>query len=122
MRQFSKKYVCIKKDREFRWLFKNGSCTVTKAFICYFRENKRRNNRLGIVAGKKIGGAVQRNRARRVIREAFRLIEPELASSTEKRYDFIFVARSVAVHMKSTGILKLMRKNIPGKLAQRSDS
>ena len=35
-------------------------------------------NRLGIAASKKIGGAVERNRAKRVIREAYRLTDREL--------------------------------------------
>lgn len=36
---------------------------------------KEKINRVGIVASKKLGGAVQRNRARRVIRRAFYEIE-----------------------------------------------
>ena len=34
-------------------------------------------NRLGLTTGKKIGGAVVRSRARRLMREAYRLIEDE---------------------------------------------
>ena len=34
-------------------------------------------NRLGLTTGKKIGGAVVRSRARRLMREAYRLIENE---------------------------------------------
>ena len=34
-------------------------------------------NRLGLTTGKKIGGAVVRSRARRLMREAYRLIEEE---------------------------------------------
>ena len=78
MNEYAKKYVCIKKDKEFRFLFKKGDSIVTDAFVCYARESKRRVNRIGIVTGKKVGNAVKRSRARRVIREAFRLIEPLL--------------------------------------------
>ena len=78
MNEYAKKYVCIKKDKEFRFLFKKGDSIVTNAFVCYARESKRRVNRIGIVTGKKVGNAVKRSRARRVIREAFRLIEPLL--------------------------------------------
>ncbi len=45
---------------------------------------------MGITSSTKIGNAVQRNRSRRVLREAYRLLEPEL----EPGYDFILVART----------------------------
>ncbi len=35
--------------------------------------NDRPHNRLGIVASRRVGGAVRRNRAKRLIREVFRL-------------------------------------------------
>ena len=110
MNEYAKKYVCIKKDKEFRFLFRKGDSIVTDAFVCYARENKRRVNRIGIVTGKKVGNAVKRSRARRVIREAFRLIDPLLREKTQKRYDFIFVARAKTPAMKSTGVYRQMEK------------
>lgn len=117
MNGFSKRYVHIKKDREFQYLFKKGECTVSNGYVCYARESKRRANRIGIVTGKKIGGAVKRVRARRVIREAFRLIEPLLREKTDKRYDFIFVARGRTPFMKSTQLYERMKKDILKKYA-----
>ena len=72
MNEYAKKYVCIKKDREFRFLFKKGDSIVTDAFVCYARESKRRVNRIGIVTGKKVGNAVTRNLVKRRLRECFR--------------------------------------------------
>ncbi|MBQ8613826.1 MAG: ribonuclease P protein component [Ruminiclostridium sp.] len=109
MGEFSRRFFSIKNDREFRFLFKKGETCVNYAFVCYFRENKRRRNRCGIVTGKKIGNAVVRNRARRVIREAFRIFDHDLRQLTEKRYDFIFVARSQTAEQKSHKLLKLMK-------------
>lgn len=109
---YSKKYVSVKKDREFRFLFKKGKSIVNGAFVCYFRPSKRRVNRLGIVTSKKIGNAVKRSRARRVIREAFRLLEPELRQQDERRYDFIIVARAKTPFMKSNKLYTIMKKLI----------
>ena len=56
--------VYVLKDRKARQIKKS-------------RPDKQYINRIGITASKKIGGAVQRNRAKRVIREALRLIMQE---------------------------------------------
>ena len=82
------------------------------AFVCYFKENKRRKNRCGIVTGKKIGNAVIRNRSRRVIREAFRIFDHDLRQSTDKRYDFVFVARTGTASQKSHKLLRLMKTKL----------
>ena len=112
MNEYAKRYVCIKKDREFKFLFRKGDSVVTDAFVCYARESKRRVNRIGIVTGKKVGNAVKRSRARRVIREAFRLIDPLLREKTQKRYDFIFVARAKSPAMKSTQVYRQMENKL----------
>ena len=49
----------------------------------------RLESRLGVVTGKKVGNAVARNRARRLIRESFRLHQQELAGPV----DMVLVAR-----------------------------
>ncbi len=122
MNKYAKKYVCIKKDREFKFLFRKGDSIVTDAFVCYARESKRRVNRIGIVTGKKVGNAVKRSRARRVIREAFRLIDPLLREKTQKRFDFIFVARAKTPAMKSTQVYRQMEKQLLKRYAAQEKS
>lgn len=112
MGEYSKRFFSIKNDREFKFLFKKGETCVNYAFVCYFKENRRRKNRCGIVTGKKIGNAVTRNRARRVIREAFRLFEHGLRQQTDKRYDFIFVARTGTAEQKSGKLLRIMNNKL----------
>jgi ribonuclease P protein component len=55
---------------------------------------------LAVVAGRRVGGAVQRNRARRVLREAWRQVTPRRGSSQ----DVVLVARPT-IKGASTGNL-----------------
>ncbi len=121
MGEFSKRFYVIKKDREFRYLFKKGNCCPSYGFVCYYRPSSRRRNRCGIVTGKKVGNAVKRNRSRRVIREAFRIFDNELLKETDKRFDFIFVARDKTPSLKSTQILGTMRVKLKPLLTGRND-
>mgnify|MGYP000111067487 CR=1 FL=1 len=57
--------------------------------ILWLREADDSSLRLGVVASKKVGNAVARNRAKRRIRELFRLNQHQLHGSS----DLLFVAR-----------------------------
>jgi ribonuclease P protein component len=46
-------------------------------------------NRYAVVAGKRIGGAVERNRCKRLVREALRNLHPNL----KQGYDIAIIAR-----------------------------
>lgn len=106
----------MKSNRDFTYLFKKGESIVNYGFVCYMKPRRAGKNRLGIVTGKKVGNAVKRNRARRVIREAFRLFDPVIKEKTDRRFDFVFVARAKTPSLKTQQVLGLMRKNILSKL------
>lgn len=114
--KLKKRYIVIKSNRDFSYLFRKGDSTVNYAFVCYLKPRRAGKNRLGVVSGKKVGNAVKRNRSRRIIREAFRLFEPIMKEKTDKRYDFVFVARAKTPTLKTQQILSLMKKNILPKL------
>jgi ribonuclease P protein component len=57
-----------------------------------------------------------RNRAKRVIREAFRLAESQIREKSVKRYDLVFVARGKTPYLKSTEIYELMIGNLFNKI------
>ena len=61
--------------------------------VVYGRKNKLGHNRLGLTSSVKLGHAVVRNRARRRLREVYRLNSPQL----RKGWDIILVARSRTV-------------------------
>lgn len=87
------KISSLKLNSQFRRLYKKGKSVVTPTMVIYAAKNREDNIRLGITAGKKVGGAVERNRAKRRIRELFRNSMADLRDG----YDFCIVARAFAV-------------------------
>lgn len=83
------KFNVINDNKRFNILYKTGSSVVAKQFVLYYKKNNLGVNRFGITVSKKIGCSVKRNRAKRLIRESYRLVENKLSVG----YDFIFVCR-----------------------------
>ena len=88
----------IRENHLFTRTYKKGKTSVQKPLVVYFLKDSRRFTglRVGLTVNKKLGGAVERNRVRRILREAFRTIVlayPELQQSGGL---MIIVARSAA--------------------------
>ena len=84
-----KRAVTLKENYEFRRLYQKGASAVSGCMVVYCRRNKLGHNRLGVTVSVKLGHAVVRNRARRRLREAYRLNSGAL----KQGYDMILVAR-----------------------------
>lgn len=73
----------ILKGHEFRYLKENGKSTVGKLMVMSHAPAPDGKRRLGIIVTKKFNKrAVKRNRAYRVIREAYRLIKESVKECT----------------------------------------
>ena len=68
----------LKLNHVFRRLYAKGSCVAGRYLVLYCKRNGSKENRVGITVSKKLGGAVVRNRARRRLRECYRLNEHRL--------------------------------------------
>ncbi|MCM1131973.1 MAG: ribonuclease P protein component [Ruminococcus flavefaciens] len=87
----------LKDNRNFLTIYKKGRYIASKYSVIYVMPNNRPYNRFGITAGKKIGNAVCRNRAKRLIRLAYRESEVSLPIGI----DIVIVARKPLCEIKS---------------------
>ena len=83
--------------------------------VVYYQYNKLPYNRIGLTAGKKVGNAVKRNHARRLIRAAY--IENEI--NLPVGYDFVFVARSAINEAKYSVVSDIFKRKIIAEIAKK---
>lgn len=95
------KSTAIKENKDFRRLYYRGKSSASPCLVTYIMKNGKGETRVGITSSKKIGGAVQRNRARRVIRAAFSSLEGRLLFNC----DIVFVARTKTTQVKMQQVL-----------------
>lgn len=95
-------------NTDFRRAYKRGKVYTNPALVSYVTKNRAGICRIGITTSKKIGNAVERNRSRRVIRAAFRTVEP----LTSGGWDIVFVARSKTKYLKSTQLEPIILKHL----------
>ena len=102
------KFKAINKNTQFVRGYRKGKSFVTPLVVTYVVKNRYGYTRIGITASKKVGCAVKRNRARRVIREAVRSLGLDMTQG----YDLIFVARSKTAKVKSYEITPLIENRL----------
>ena len=91
------RYRPICRNIEYARVYRRGKSYVAPQLVLYVCKNRLGRTRVGLTATKKIGGAVQRNRARRVMRAALYQTLPYDVGG----YDLVFVARGQTVRCKS---------------------
>ena len=85
--------ITVKENYEFRRIYRKGKSVVTPYLVLYCQKNRQGKTRLGVTVSTKLGKAVIRNRARRRLREVWRLHLPEMHAG----WDIVLVARSRCV-------------------------
>lgn len=104
----------LNRNRDFLALYRKGHCIVSKNVVVYFRRNNLPYIRFGITAGKKVGNAVKRNRAKRIIRQAYR--ENEL--SLPVGIDIVIVARTAAAYAAEADISSFLSGRVSKEIAR----
>jgi ribonuclease P protein component len=80
----------ITRPAEFDEAYRQNRKFVGRFMVLYVRTGERAGLRLGVVSSRKVGGAVERNRARRLIRETYRRQRAGLRGAA----DVVLVARA----------------------------
>lgn len=100
----------LKENYEFRRLYRRGASAASPYLVVYAMKTRRPHNRIGLTVSPKLGGAVVRNRIKRLLREAYRLHEHAFVPGT----DLVFVARSRMIKANCAQteheLMRLMRR------------
>lgn len=84
----------IARSREFEEAYAQGDKQVGRTMVLFLRHGEGAAHRLGVVASRKVGKAHDRNRARRLIREAWRTHRTTIT----KPVDVVLIARRGAAN------------------------
>ena len=97
----------LKNNRDFQRMYARGKSQAHPTLVTYIMKNRLGYNRLGITCSKKIGNAVKRNRAKRILRQAYRQAEIRL----KRGYDVVLVARTRTTAAKSTDLYPVILRH-----------
>jgi ribonuclease P protein component len=100
----------LTRSDDFKRVRQNGKSYAHPLVLLVAQESDSPQIRVGVAAGKTTGNAVQRNRAKRLLREAMRTLLPSLASG----WDLILIARvglaSASLDDTRTALTTLLRR------------
>ena len=92
----------LRNKNDFSNIYNRGKSQGERFVVVFYRKNSLLFNRTAFLASKKVGNAVERNRARRLMKEICRGLKDKLLQG----YDIIFIARSTIKGRKCADVKK----------------
>jgi len=94
----------LSRSADFDRVYREGRSHANRHLVVYSfprseEEAAASDARLGVSVGRKVGGAVERNRVKRLLREAFWSVSGQLPDG----HDFVVVARPAAAELAASG-------------------
>lgn len=96
--------LTLRKQNDFNRVYNRGQSKGSKFVVVIYNKNKLGYTRVAFVASKKVGNSVMRNRARRLMRPAYRNIKEKISPG----YDIVFVARSTITEASEMDVERAM--------------
>jgi len=107
----------LSRSGEFDRVYRDGSSHATRYLVLYTfprKDEEREDVRLGVSVSRKVGGAVDRNKVKRVLREAFWTLSDRLPP----RHDFVIVARAEINDLIEKSGMEGVKENLEEALAK----
>jgi ribonuclease P protein component len=98
----------LRTGAEFDAVFKRGARLDGRLFLLVAAPNGRAFDRLGLAVSRRVGGSVERSRARRLLRESFRRLERPSGPGI----DLVVVARAPIVGLGQAEVDRELRERV----------
>lgn len=105
----------LSRSREYDRVFRHGRSVANRYLVLYYFERPEVENepaarcRVGFSVSKRLGNAVERNRVKRILREAYRLNEHRMTAGM----DFVLIARMPLLELlRESGFAAVEKKLI----------
>lgn len=98
----------LRRKADFQGIYNRGKSVGDRYVVLFYRKNHLPYNRMAFLASKKVGNSVSRNRARRLMKESYRLTDFKIPDG----YDVVIIARNTIKDAKCAEVKRSLESAI----------